>query len=95
MYDIGRPYPESLLVVSGDMYNQIPNHPWVLAMPVIKAPDKAMPPFFIKVGEGFVVETDTVSRYPKRLLTPAKLPRVDTQTMTDIDNALFKILATA
>ena len=94
IYTIHHPDPETLLVVSGNMYNGLVDHPWVLAMTIIDTPRGAAPPFFVSVASGRCVEVDTLARYPKRLLRPVDGPGVAIQILTDIDNAVFKILAT-
>lgn len=95
IYLISDPHPATLLVVSGNVYNDLPDHLWVLAMTITaNLPEGGRPPFFLPAGDAGWVETDTVERHPKRLLTPSNHSPLDQQALADVDNALFKILAT-
>lgn len=95
IYLIEEPAPETLLVVSGNLYNELPDHPWVLAMKILpELHGTGRAPFFLPAGDAGWVETDTVRRRPKRLLKPSPHSPLAVQALADIDNALFRILAT-
>jgi mRNA-degrading endonuclease toxin of MazEF toxin-antitoxin module len=81
-----------VLVVSGNLYNNLPDHLFVLAMEVVSDVTTEIAAVGLR-GDQFAV-IDTIGRVPKQRLGQ-RLYQVDVQTLTDVDNWLFKILATS
>jgi mRNA-degrading endonuclease toxin of MazEF toxin-antitoxin module len=80
-----------VLVVSGGMYNSLPDVIQVLIVPVVQ--DNLPGGWSIAVGEDGFAVVDRIAPFRKAWLTKRRR-RVDTETLTDVNNALFKILAT-
>lgn len=79
-----------VLVVSSTVYNEIPSEPTVIVVPVFDSePDTG---FGIDLGEGWAAPGLITSLRKARL---QRLHRhVDVQKLTDVNNMLFRILAT-
>jgi len=86
-----RGYPLPVLVISGGMYNDQPAPRTVLAMPVVIG--EATDAWTAPIGDGELAVVDRMRPYPKRDFTQQHR-RVDVQALTEVDNLLFKILAT-
>ena len=80
-----------MLVISSTVYNEIPSEPTVLvAMVVEQATDEG---FCVDLGQGQWAVMGLVTFVAKANLTQCRR-RVDVQTLTNVNNMLFKILAT-
>ncbi len=81
----------SVLVISSTVYNEIPSEPTVIVVPVFDTqPDTG---FGVDLGENDWAATGLVTSLRKARL--ARLHRrIDVQALTDVNNMLFKILAT-
>lgn len=80
----------SVLVVSSTVYNEIPSEPTVIVVPIFDAePDTG---FGVSLGAGWTA-AGLISSMRKARLTEFQR-RVDVQTLTDVNNMIFKILAT-
>lgn len=83
--------PRNVLVISGGMYNDQPAMRTVLTMRIeTKSSDDA---WCVPVGEREFVLVDRITFTPKTLFA-RHLRTIDVQALTDVNNALFKILAT-
>ncbi len=83
--------PQTVLVISSTVYNEIAGEPTVLVALVVEhATDEG---FCIDLGEGRWAVMGLVTFVAKASLA-ACLRRVDVQTLTDANTMLFKILAT-
>lgn len=83
--------PHTVLVISSTVYNEIPSEPTVLvAMVVEQATDEG---FCVDLGEGQWAVMGLVTFVAKASLAQCRR-RVDLQTLTNVNNMLFKILAT-
>lgn len=81
----------SVLVVSSTVYNEIPNEPTVIVVPVFDLePDTG---FGVAVDHGAWAAPGLVTSLRKSTLDRFQR-RVDVQSLTDVNNMLFKILAT-
>ena len=79
-----------VLVVSSTVYNEIPSEPTVIVVPVFDSePDRG---FGVDLGEGWAAPGLITSLRKARLARI--LRRVDVQKLTDVNNMLFRILAT-
>ena len=79
-----------VLVVSSTVYNEIPSEPTVIVGPVFDSePDRG---FGVDLGEGWAAPGLITSLRKARLARI--LRRVDVQKLTDVNNMLFRILAT-
>lgn len=80
-----------MLVVSSTVYNEIPSEPTVIVVPVFDTePDTG---FGVDLGENDWAAPRLVTSLRKsRLNTHHRL--IDVQALTDVNNMLFKILAT-
>lgn len=81
----------TVLVISSTVYNEIPDEPTVLVVPVVTR--HADTGFTVDVGEGQLAITGLVTHLRKAHLVK-RLRQVDVQTLTDVNNMLFKVLAT-
>lgn len=80
----------SVLVISSTVYNEIPSEPTVIVVPVFDAePDTG---FGVDLGEGWAAPGLVTSLRKARLRELRR--RIDVQGLTDVNNMLFKILAT-
>lgn len=81
----------SVLIISSTVYNEIPNEPTVIVVPVFdRSPDTG---FGVDLGEGTWAAPGLITSLRKSSL--GQLHRqVDVQSLTDVNNMLFKILAT-
>ncbi len=84
-------YPRPVLVISGGMYNDQPAIRTVLAMPIVDAESPGA--WTVPVGDGEFAMIDRLRPYRKNDLVQRRR-RIDTQTLTEVNNLLFKILAT-
>lgn len=80
-----------MLVISSTVYNEIATEPTVVVVPVFASePDTG---FGVNVGEGSWAAPGLVTSLRKARLGERRR-RVDVQALTDVNNMLFKILAT-
>jgi mRNA-degrading endonuclease toxin of MazEF toxin-antitoxin module len=80
----------SVLVLSSTVYNEIPSEPTVIVVPVFDSePDTG---FGVRLGEGWAAPELITSLRKARL--QELLGHVDVQKLTDVNNMLFRILAT-
>lgn len=84
--------PRTVLVISGNMYNALPGWLYVLAMDVVT--DPAAAPAAVEIGNGQYVLVDSIVRVPKQIFAE-QTGQIGRQALTDVDNWLFKILATS
>jgi hypothetical protein len=84
-------YPLSVLVISGNMYNDqaLPNS--VLAMPVTDR--ERWDTWTAPLGDGEFAVVDGIMPYLKQDFRTARR-QVDIRALAEVDNLLFKILAT-
>lgn len=81
----------SVLVISSTVYNEIPSEPTVIVVPVFDTePDTG---FGVGLGENDWAAPGLVTSLRKARLS-AQHRRIDVQALTDVNNMLFKILAT-
>lgn len=79
-----------VLVISSTVYNEIISEPTVIVVPVFDTePDTG---FGVHIGDGWAAPGLVSSLRKQRLRQHRR--RVDVQTLTDVNNMLFKILAT-
>jgi hypothetical protein len=79
-----------VLVISSTVYNEIPNEPTVVIVPVFDSePDAG---FGVDLGDGWAAPGLASSLRKARLRTWVR--HVDVQTLTDVNTMLFRILAT-
>jgi len=77
-------------VISSTVYNEIATEPTVVVVPVFaREPDTG---FGVALGEGWAAPGLVTSLRKARL--GERLRVVDVQALTDVNNMLFKILAT-
>lgn len=80
----------SVLVISSTIYNEIPGEPTVIVVPVFDSePDTG---FGVDVGGGWAAPGLVTSLRKARLNEHRR--RIDVQALTDVNNMLFRILAT-
>lgn len=80
----------SVLVISSTVYNEIPHEPTVIVVPVFDTePDTG---FGVDLGDGWAAPGLVTSLRKARLSELRRL--IDVQALTDVNNMLFKILAT-
>ena len=80
----------SVLVISSTVYNEIPSEPTVVVVPVFNAePDTE---FGVDLGDGWAAPGLGTNLRKARLSDRRR--RIDIQALTDVNNMLFKILAT-
>lgn len=85
-------YPLPILVISGNMYNEQPSIPTVLAMPVVTS-ESELEGWTAPLDQGQYAIVDRIAPYRKNDLTqPAR--DVSVQALTETNNLLFKILST-
>jgi hypothetical protein len=81
----------SVLVISSTVYNEIPSEPTVIVVPVFDTePDTG---FGVDLGEDDWAAPGLVTSLRKAALSEHRR-RIDVQALTDVNNMLFKILAT-
>ena len=81
----------SVLVISSTVYNEIPSEPTVIVVPVFDTePDTG---FGVDLGENGWAAPGLVTSLRKARLSEHRR-RIDVQALTDVNNMLFKILAT-
>jgi hypothetical protein len=81
----------SVLVISSTVYNEIPSEPTVIVVPVFDTePDTG---FGVDLGAGDWAAPGLVASLRKARLSELRRP-IDLQALTDVNNMLFKILAT-
>jgi mRNA-degrading endonuclease toxin of MazEF toxin-antitoxin module len=79
-----------VLVVSSTVYNEIPSEPTVIVVPVFTSePDTG---FGVDLGDGWAAPGLITTLRKARLAE--LLRQVDVQRLTDVNNMLFRILAT-
>jgi len=79
-----------VLVISSTVYNEIPSEPTVIVVPVFDSePDAG---FGVDLGDGWAAVGLVTSLRKARLSDHRR--RIDVQALTDVNNMLFKILAT-
>ncbi len=80
----------SVLVISSTVYNDIATEPTIVVVPVFGSePDTG---FGVELGDGWAAPGLVTSLRKARL--GARRRQVDVQLLTDVNNMLFKILAT-
>ena len=79
-----------VLVISSTVYNEIPDEPTVLVVPVYGG--EPATGFGVVVGDGWAAPGLIRSLRKTRLVD--RVARVDVQELTDVNNMLFRILAT-
>jgi hypothetical protein len=80
-----------VLVISSTVYNEIASEPTIVVVPVFgDEPDTG---FGVDLGEGAWTAPGLVTSLRKTRLANRRR-RVDVQALTDVNNMLFKILAT-
>lgn len=80
----------SVLVISATVYNEIPSEPTVIVVPVFDTePDTG---FGVGLGDGWAAPGLVTSLRKARF--SERRDRVDVQVLTDVNDMLFKILAT-
>ena len=83
--------PVRVLVISSTVYNEIPTEPTVIAIPILTGePDTG---FGVSVSEGQWAATGLITSMRKSRLHQFER-NVGTQLLTDVNNMLFRILAT-
>jgi len=81
----------SVLIISSTVYNEIPSEPTVIVVPVFDTgPDTG---FGVDLGDDDWAAPGLVTSLRKARLS-AHRRRIDVQALTDVNNMLFKILAT-
>ncbi|WP_131766024.1 MazF family transcriptional regulator [Candidatus Protofrankia californiensis] len=85
------PAPQTVLVISSTVYNEIVDEPTVLVALVVEHATEEG--FCVDLGEGQWAVMGLVTFVAKAGLGEC-LRRVDTQTLTNANTMLFKILAT-
>lgn len=81
----------SVLVISSTVYNGIPSEPTVIVVPVFETePDTG---FGVDLGENDWAAPGLVTSLRKVSLSTYRR-HIDVQSLTDVNNMLFKILAT-
>lgn len=81
----------TVLVISSTVYNEIPSEPTVVVVPVFASePDTG---FGVDLGDGWAAPGLITSLRKTRLREHQR--RVEVQALTDVNNVLFKILATS
>lgn len=80
----------SVLVISSTVYNEIASEPTIVVVPVFDTePDTG---FGVDLGDGWAAPGLVTSLRKARLSDRRR--RIDIQTLTDVNNMLFKVLAT-
>ena len=80
----------AVLVISSTVYNEIAAEPAVVVVPVFDS--EPATGFGVPIGGGWAAPGLVTSLRKARLATFSR--RVDVQGLTDVNNMLFKILAT-
>jgi hypothetical protein len=81
----------TVLVISSTVYNKIPSEPTVIVAPVFDSePDTG---FGVDLGDNDWAAPGLVTSLRKARLSERRR-RIDVQALTDVNNMLFKILAT-
>lgn len=80
-----------VLVISSSVYNEIPSEPTVIVVPVFDT--EADTGFGVDLGEDDWAAPGLVTSLRKARLREHRRP-IDVQALTDVNNMLFKILAT-
>ncbi len=80
----------SVLVISSTVYNEITAEPTVVVVPVFGSESDTG--FGVDLGEGWAAPGLVTSLRKVRLSERRR--HIDVQVLTDVDNMLFKILAT-
>ncbi|MGQ0577003.1 MAG: type II toxin-antitoxin system PemK/MazF family toxin [Pseudonocardia sp.] len=79
-----------VLVISSTVYNEIPSEPTVVVVPVFDTePDTG---FGVDLGEGWAAPGLVAALRKARMRE--RVRQIDVQALTDVNNMLFKILAT-
>jgi hypothetical protein len=79
-----------VLVISSTVYNEIASEPTIVVVPVFDTePDTG---FGVDLGDGWAAPGLVTSLRKARLSDRRR--RIDIQTLTDVNNMLFKVLAT-
>lgn len=90
IWSMETPEAGTVLVISGDVYNDIEGYPYVLAVFLTEQPPR--PPILVPVGE-MTALVDSVRRVPKAMLHQ-RLGEVAQQELFDVEGALLRILTT-
>lgn len=91
VWKTSHPAITTVLIISSTVYNGIADEPTLIIMPAVTDPPETG--FSVPLGDGRWAVTGLVTYFPKESLD-AELGQVDVQTLTDVNNMLFKILAT-
>lgn len=84
-------HPRTVLVVSSTVYNEITSEPTIVTVPIVRsAADEG---FCVRLNGSQWAVVARISYEPKAILNERR-GQVDVQTLTDVNNMLFKILAT-
>lgn len=86
-------YPLPVLVISGNIYNEQPSIPTVLAMPVVTT-ETELDGWTAPLDRGQYAIVDRVAPYHKNDLTDPQRD-VTVHALTETNNLLFKIMATS
>ncbi|MGH3969809.1 MAG: MazF family transcriptional regulator [Mycobacterium sp.] len=80
-----------MLVISSTVYNEIPSEPTIIVVPVFDPdPDTG---FGVPLDDGAWAAPGLVTSLRKTALSEFRR-RIDVQALTDVNNMLFRILAT-
>ena len=80
-----------MLVISSTVYNEIPSEPSIVVMPIFEHdPDSG---FGVPLGAGMWAAPGLVTSLRKTAVSEFRR-HVDVQALTDVNNMLFRILAT-
>jgi hypothetical protein len=91
IWSLGTVTPTSALVISSTVYNEIPTEPTVVAIPILTGePDTG---FGVMLSEYQWAATGLITSLGKSRLRQFER-NVGTQLLTDVNNMLFRILAT-
>jgi hypothetical protein len=83
--------PTRVLVISSTIYNEIPTEPTVITIPILTGqPDTG---FGVRLSEGQWAATGLITSLRKSRLHQFER-NIGTQLLTDVNNMLFRILAT-
>jgi hypothetical protein len=85
-------YGHQFLVISGGSWNGLPDEPDVVAVSVLQLSET--PALTVNLGDGLVAFPGRVHSIPKIAATTVSDDAVNTQTVSNVHNILFKVLST-
>lgn len=91
IWSVSGPAAQPVLVISSTVYNEISSEPTVLVVLVVEQATEEG--FCVDLGDGQWAVMGLVTYVPKATLAECRR-RVDVQTLTDVNNMLFRLLAT-